>query len=166
MTFVPWAPLGLTVDLRGIQLQQGSWDTLLWWHLSFIEEILSNVLLENMSRPLLQHLTRCAPEKDWLIYDQRLLCGQMDVCPSYPGWVTGLNVKLAMTGNHRKRDSCLWPHVWTSGGLRSKSGVQVLWKDSGRARQVISEWPKKVPLAAYFSICFPVSPLRLCPGLS
>lgn len=49
MTFVPWAPLGLTVDLRGIQLQQGSWDTLLWWQLSFIEEILSNVLLENMS---------------------------------------------------------------------------------------------------------------------
>lgn len=46
MKFVSWAALGLTVDLRDIDLHQGQWDALLWWHLSFIKETL---LLEDVS---------------------------------------------------------------------------------------------------------------------
>lgn len=51
MKFVPWAALGLTLNLGGFHLQQGWWNALLWWHLSFIKETLLKVLFEGISWP-------------------------------------------------------------------------------------------------------------------
>lgn len=92
------------------------------------------------------------------LWPEAVVCplGQTDACPSYPGWVTGLNVK-----------SATWQAISGKGVAHLGDwGVQFKWVLGERAGKVISEWPEEVTLAAYVSISFPMSSLRLLAALS